>query len=177
MNPFTQPNIESLSKLEVIPAGNIVSITPVNTNPLAQINVELLYGASFEEIPFTIGTGEMTENTESDDSGEYLSQQITIEVPKTRREVDEWIDKRAMLDLVLAVTDMHGNVRLVGSPDQPARLSVTNTNPASGRNSYTFSFNAVSEDAAPYLQYAGVSNALNIWSNNFSANFLPNIIQ
>lgn len=177
MNRYTQPNIEGISKLEVIAAANIVDIAPTNTNPLAQIKVTLLYGASFEDIPFTIGTGEMIEATESDDSGDYHSQQINIEVPKTRREIDEWIDRRAHIDLVLAVTDMHGNVRLVGTPNQPARLSVNNTNPASGRNAYQFSFNALSEDPAPYLLTAGVSNTSNIWSSQFSVNFLPNIIQ
>lgn len=172
MNRYTQPNIEGFNKLEVIEASKVTQINPSTTNPAAQISIVLQYGASFEDIPLVMGTGQLTDDAVSDDSGEYHQINIQAEVAKTRRDVDQWIDENHFRDFVLKITDRNGNIRLAGTPDNPLRLSPSMSNPASGRNGYIFSWQGYLNETIPYLLSAdAVTNSGRSFSTDYNTDF------
>jgi hypothetical protein len=172
MNPYTQPNIEGINKIELIDLSKVSEIIPQDAITGAPVAIVLLFGAVFEDIPFVAGTGEFSEEPQTDISGEPISQTLSFAVAKNRQEVDAWLDKYGHLDFLAKVTDINGNIRIIGKPGSGSRLSAPMTNPASGRNQYSFTISALSDERAPYMLSADdLSNIGNVFSDEFSNEF------
>jgi hypothetical protein len=172
MNPSTSFNIESLNKIELVEASRVLSITPGDVLTGAPVRLVLQFGAAFETIPMVKGTGQFTEEHQRDESGDYFIQNIAFSHAKNRKETDAWLGEHQHKDFVVKVTDRNQNIRIVGTPDSPARLTAPMTNPASGRNEYAFTLYAQADDRAPYLQDGeAVTNSGRSFSNDFSTDF------
>lgn len=172
MNRYTPPNIEGISKLEILESSKVVEILPSDVITGAPVIVKLQYGATFEEIPFVKGTGSYMEGHPKDESGDHHPQTIQVSVAKNRRELDNWLNSKQHLSYVAKVTDRNGNIRIVGTPTAGLELSVPLSNPAQGRNEYQFTFFADAGQRAPYLLSAeSIVNAGNNFSDEFSKEF------
>lgn len=173
MNQYTQPNIEGISKLEIIETAKVDEITPQDALTGAPVAIVLKFGAAFEDIPLVAGSGEFSEDHLRDDSGDYHQQDIIFAIAKNRQDVDQWLNKYGHLDYVAKVTDRNGNIRVVGTLQSGASITAPMNNPAQGRNQYSITLTAISTERAPYLLSAeSVSNSANVFNSDFSNEFV-----
>lgn len=172
MNHYTQLNIEGINKIDVIDTSKVDDILPGDAITGGPVIIQLKYGASFENIPLVKGTGSFVEDHQSDETGEYFLQSISLSHAGNRKEADAWLTDNQYKDFIIKITDRNQNIRIVGTLDSPVRLLSPMNNPSSGRNEYTFTFSSKSDIRAPYLQDGdSIKNSDRVFSYQFSENF------
>lgn len=142
ISKFSEFNVGSLCKIEFMDARH--AIGTYNENEMEVIISAYPPGGVLyiDELYFIPGTGSFVEKEKQDINGSMWEQEVRCIVPKSRQEVAAEIVAMKGRRYMIKITDCNGNVNLIGSQDEPARLISTKKIPAEKAeyNSYEFVF-------------------------------------
>lgn len=139
MEKYTAPNTAKICKIELI---NFASVDEMKTDQLLhETELVLLPGKSFTQIVFTEESATINVVEEGDDDGSLPYRRVAVEfqAPKVtglrNASLENW--KRQML--ICRVTDMHGQIFVIGTIKSPATLTYASTisGKAAESNSFT----------------------------------------
>lgn len=149
-------------------AANVESISYPEQNH--QVDVTLKSGHEWKGIYFAQDSGEMSVSQKKSDAGYFYVPAIRFAIPKLRGDVLSVLHGLRNREIVLLVIEMDGTIHLIGTIDQPARLTFSESLPWVSRSG--FDVTAETEtDQPPYIvsqQITAGGDFSDDFSNDFS---------
>jgi hypothetical protein len=113
MNYYEGDNLGSLSKIEVIEHYRLVGNAPLQLAP----------GAAWFEIPFKEESGKLNLKSIPSDNGRIYTYSGRFYFNRMRSEIDQAMGPYLNDTAVFRLTDMNGEVYIIGAPGSPATIS------------------------------------------------------
>ena len=163
-------NISGFEKIEIVEAKAVSSISFPDED--WQVEVLLKSGYSWNTIYFTPGTESLKVSQKTDESGYYFICALNIVNPKITGEKVPQFSFFQEKDLVIVGTSANGSKILIGSPDNPARVSynIDISQVSGGKNQRKITFETY-YDNEPYFVKAQETLILGGFSDGFSTGF------
>jgi len=124
-------------------------------NSIGFDEISITNGQNFEEIPHIFESAGFRESEELTDAGLKWKKEVVLKIPKLRKEVSDFLENYAGRKLVLLITDMNDESRLV----YPMRMTRQHNIPgqATGLNATDVRFYGESITEAPTVTNLDVS--------------------
>ncbi len=161
-------NIAGLCKVSFQLADRVKKVSLPDTDH--QVTVELKPGFDWDEIQFTRTAEDVQINQVDDESGAYYKVNAKLVNPRLTASKAGHFTLLEQRKLVFLFEDNNGFVLLVGSPESPAKLKYTMSNPGRGRNERIVTIDAMHEQE-PYFVEAMVVSPGGAFSDGFSNGF------
>lgn len=123
MDKHTGINTGKICKIEIIEKSNIESMITELDQHRCVINLH--YGKSWETLPITDESAELTITDQGDDDGSKPAKEMKLmaEVPKVTAERIATIHARQAKPLICRATNTEGTLFIIGTTQSPAILS------------------------------------------------------
>lgn len=170
--PDQQENMGGIISFEFIPAREVLRVLS-NGNPLA-VTVILAVGKSWRKGYSTIETSALSGTGSQTPSGYLKEKTFPGFFPKISPQHARLMEAMAREKFFLIkVKDANGFTRVLGTPENPAIFSFSESTGQShsDRNGYTFSFAQQSENEALILEPDAVVNSAHAFTQQFTAQF------
>lgn len=115
---------------------------------------------NWEQIIYIPGTADHTEDRSDGPDGNVYQQRITCIINKDALALGQALFTYQNREIIAAITDHNGTTRVIGTLNEPARLTynlVKDKSLAGGTNAYTLTITATTTEPAPY--YTGTITA------------------
>lgn len=112
--------ILNIKKIEYTKVSNLRSVTVNAANYNASLN--WVAGVSWTEIYFSPGTAKFAEKEKETEAGNYFDQQLECFYPGEDSDNVVSFEELKALPVVIRITLCNGNQKLLGSPDNPAKI-------------------------------------------------------
>lgn len=160
---FEGVNMMGFQQLEIIKTADVASISKPVDN---QVTVTLKPGRSWQKVYFTPESGLLSVSGKEDDAGEYFSVIATVQVPKVQTSVLQLLNDIRYRRMLLKVTNNNDEQWLIGTLNQPCKLTYHTNQSWNKTNAIEASFSIAESDTHPYLIAETISGGA--FSNGFS---------